>query len=207
MRHTHDGRAAGERRRAASGESAAPALSRYTGWAVAAARGGHRPGGRRSDTSFGVGGKVITDFVGEEYATAVALQPDGKIVAVGLANDPSIGSAGFALARYLPNGTLDTTFGGDGRVITDFGGYTLANAVALQPDGKIVVAGNMPLTPQLVFIPALPWRELSAERQPGYDLRRRWPGNHGRSGRCHNLCCCVATGRQNCRGRSGRWIP
>ena len=58
------------------------------------------------DTSFGVGGKVITDFVGEEYATAVALQPDGKIVAVGLANDPSIGSAGFALARYQPNGTL-----------------------------------------------------------------------------------------------------
>ena len=111
--HTHDGRAAGKRQCAASGESEAPALSRYAGWAVAAARGSYRPAGRRS-----------------RYQ-----------LAVGLANDPSTGSAGFALARYHPNGTLDTTFGGDGRVITDFGGYTLAYAVALQPDGKIVVAG------------------------------------------------------------------
>jgi uncharacterized delta-60 repeat protein len=93
------------------------------------------------DTSFGVGGKVITDFVGEEYANAVALQPDGKIVVAGQAGDPSIGSTNFALARYLPNGSLDTTFGEDGLVITDFVSLSLAYAVALQPDGKIVAAG------------------------------------------------------------------
>ena len=93
------------------------------------------------DTSFGVGGKVITDFVGEENANAVALQPDGKIVVAGRAGDPSIGSGNFALARYHPNGSLDTTFGGDGRVITDFVSHSAAFAVALQPDGKIVAAG------------------------------------------------------------------
>ena len=49
----------------------------------------------------------------------------------------------FALARYLPNGTLDATFSGDGRVLTDFGSGSddYAFALALQPDGKIVVAG------------------------------------------------------------------
>ena len=76
-------------------------------------------------------------------ATAVALQADGKIVAAGPTSDPSIDfrAGNFALARYHPNGTLDTTFGGDGQVITDFGGDEQATAVALQPDGKIVVAG------------------------------------------------------------------
>ena len=99
------------------------------------------------DTSFGVGGKVITDFSGSnDEATAVALQPDGKIVVVGGSSISEIGGL-FALARYLPNGTLDTTFGGDGRVTTDVGGG-IAHAVALQPDGKIVVAGSStgPLT-------------------------------------------------------------
>ena len=50
----------------------------------------------------------------------------------------------FALARYLPNGTLDPSFSGDGTVLTDFGSgrSTVAYALALQPDGKIVVAGS-----------------------------------------------------------------
>ena len=59
----------------------------------------------------------------------------------------SVGSSTFAdiaLARYLPNGTLDTTFGGDGLVTTDIGVAAMmppGPAVALQPDGKIVAAG------------------------------------------------------------------
>jgi uncharacterized delta-60 repeat protein len=47
----------------------------------------------------------------------------------------------FALARYLPDGTLDATFGGNGTVLTDFTSIDQAHALALQPDGKIVVAG------------------------------------------------------------------
>jgi uncharacterized delta-60 repeat protein len=105
------------------------------------------------DASFGVGGKVITDFGENDLGRAIALQPDGKIVVVGNAgpliddNDNAITLAKFALARYLPDGTLDTTFGDDGRVTTAFeqgspsGNEGPAQAVALQADGKIVAAG------------------------------------------------------------------
>jgi uncharacterized delta-60 repeat protein len=69
------------------------------------------------------------------------LQQDGKIVAAGDAFSVASGHTEFALARYLPNGTLDTTFSGDGRVTTDFGGSSTVFAVTLQPDAKIVAAG------------------------------------------------------------------
>jgi uncharacterized delta-60 repeat protein len=92
------------------------------------------------DPSFAGNGTLRTSFGGEEVATAVAIQPDGRIVAAGEASD---GDGKFALARYDPDGSLDTGFGGDGTVLTDIGGGDDgANAVAIQPDGKIVVAGN-----------------------------------------------------------------
>jgi uncharacterized delta-60 repeat protein len=87
------------------------------------------------DPSFGVSGVVSTAFGGG--SSAMVLQPDGKIVVAG-------GSvADFVLARYLPDGSLDPSFGASGLVKTDFGDTTeeSAHAVALQPDGKIVVAG------------------------------------------------------------------
>ena len=70
----------------------------------------------------------------------MALQANGKIVAVGDAARPS--ASDFALARYNPNGSLDTTFSGDGKQTTDFGGVDVANGVALQGDGKIVAVGQ-----------------------------------------------------------------
>jgi uncharacterized delta-60 repeat protein len=89
------------------------------------------------DSSFSYDGRVTTDFIGgNERAQAVAIQSDGKIVAAGY-----YGTAEFALARYNENGTPDSTFTSDGRVVTDFGGYDRAEAVAIQSDGKIVVAG------------------------------------------------------------------
>jgi uncharacterized delta-60 repeat protein len=107
------------------------------------------------DPSFGSDGKVTTDFgrKGGEAALGIAIQADGKIVAVGYAGshrDYRLSSGRnprFALARYNPDGTLDTTFGGDGRVTTDmFDGarwrIEAANALAVQADGKIVVAGT-----------------------------------------------------------------
>jgi titin len=96
------------------------------------------------DLSFGDGGKVFTDFSGSHFdnAAAVALQDDGKILAVGT-TEAGDGRQNFALARYLPSGTLDTSFSSDGRVITDLGGgVDRAFAVAVQADGKIVVAGD-----------------------------------------------------------------
>jgi uncharacterized delta-60 repeat protein len=92
------------------------------------------------DGIFGTGGTVTTDFAGNgDEARAVALQPDGKIVAAGGALGASVD---FALARYRPDGTLDTAFGTGGKVTTDFGSGEQAYAVAVQPDGKIVAAGG-----------------------------------------------------------------
>jgi uncharacterized delta-60 repeat protein len=95
------------------------------------------------DATFGNGGQVTTDFVGmEDDAFSVLIQPDGKIVAVGSANDPAT-YYNFAAVRYLSNGTIDTTFGVGGKVSTDFGarGFDRAHSAALQADGSIVAAG------------------------------------------------------------------
>jgi uncharacterized delta-60 repeat protein len=90
------------------------------------------------DGSFGQAGKVTVDFGGADNATGVALQPDGKIVVGGFSLG---GNSNFALARLAPNGSLDPSFGQGGRTTVDFGGSDAGQALALQPDGKIVVAG------------------------------------------------------------------
>jgi uncharacterized delta-60 repeat protein len=99
------------------------------------------------DTGFGAGGIVETDFAGQvDQANAVAVQADGKIVVAGLAarTGPLGADNDFALARYLGDGTLDPSFGGDGIVTTDLGTRTdIARALVLQPDGQIVVAGTV----------------------------------------------------------------
>jgi uncharacterized delta-60 repeat protein len=93
------------------------------------------------DTTFGKGGKSLVDFGGDsDQGNAVALQPDGKIVVAGRTN--AGGTYNFAVARLQPNGLLDTTFGNGGKSLVDLGGDDIGNAVALQPNGKIVVAGD-----------------------------------------------------------------
>ncbi|HEU5064712.1 MAG TPA: PASTA domain-containing protein [Gaiellaceae bacterium] len=92
------------------------------------------------DTTFGSAGKVTTAIGSNDGAKAVALQPDGKLVAAGYAR---AGSADvFALARYGANGSLDTTFGSAGKATAAIGSDDDASALALQPDGKLVVAGG-----------------------------------------------------------------
>lgn len=101
------------------------------------------------DETFDVDGKVTTNMVtGEqEEALGVAIQPDGKIVVVGYTGQ-TVGPSVFALARYLPNGTLDDTFGVGGKAIGNVVGR--AFAVVLQPDGRIVVAGDEPANEDFV---------------------------------------------------------
>src|SRR3954447_26178367 len=71
------------------------------------------------DPTFGQGGAVRTDFGKQERGAAVLLQPDGKIVVGGSTGSGSVYD--FALARYLPDGTPDPSFGAGGRVVTNFG--------------------------------------------------------------------------------------
>jgi uncharacterized delta-60 repeat protein len=78
---------------------------------------------------------------GNDTAQDVAVQPDGKIVAVGYSQYGN--SNGFSLARYLPNGALDNSFGIGGKATTQFNDRTEAFGIALQPDGKMVVVGRI----------------------------------------------------------------
>lgn len=102
------------------------------------------------DPSFGRNGRVTTDLApGSTTILGVAIQGNGKIVAAGCASATANGcvtgdsSDDFALARYLPDGTLDESFGQGGIVVTDFTGSSdVAHAVAVQGDGKLVVAGT-----------------------------------------------------------------
>lgn len=94
------------------------------------------------DTQFGNNGSNIVPFSGGlDIGLGVAIQPDGKIVAAGFGNNGA--NADFAVIRTNANGLLDPTFGTNGKLLTMIGtGTDLANAVAIQADGKIVVVGR-----------------------------------------------------------------
>jgi uncharacterized delta-60 repeat protein len=95
------------------------------------------------DLTFGTGGKVVTPIGSgaSDEAQDIAIQPDGKIVVVG-STSPIGPVSNILVIRYNPNGTLDTTFDGDGKVITAIGTKRdYGQSVVIQPDGKIVVAG------------------------------------------------------------------
>jgi uncharacterized delta-60 repeat protein len=94
------------------------------------------------DTTFNLTGKVFTSFGHPNtYLHDIAIQLDGKIVAVG---DVYKGTnCDIGVVRYNPDGSLDTSFDGDGKVLTAIGaGSDSAKAIAIQLDGRIVVAGS-----------------------------------------------------------------
>lgn len=99
------------------------------------------------DTTFSGDGKVTTGFTtgSSYYMDMIVLQPDGKILAIGERYDPSNSTSSihdFALARYNMDGSLDNTFSGDGKLLTNFGAMEYPEEAAVQSDGKIVVAGD-----------------------------------------------------------------
>jgi len=97
------------------------------------------------DTTFSGDGKLNTGFGSgrNDDTFKMVLQPDGKYVLAGRTCDASWSNCDFALARYNPDGSLDTTFSGDGRQTTNLGGNDYANAVARTRDGKIVAVGRI----------------------------------------------------------------
>ena len=96
------------------------------------------------DPTFGNAGKVITDFFGlDDSALAVAIQQDGRVVAVGHAvRFPTSAAGDFAVVRYNIDGSPDSTFGTNGNTFTDFFGFTDgAMAIVIDSRGDIVAAG------------------------------------------------------------------
>jgi uncharacterized delta-60 repeat protein len=96
------------------------------------------------DSLFGQNGVVRTDFENHsmDAAKAIALHSDGRFIVAGYSDNFNGEDDNFALIRYWPDGSIDTSFGIDGKTTTDFNSeFDLPNAIALQRDGKIVVAG------------------------------------------------------------------
>lgn len=127
------------------------------------------------DTTFGTGGKVITDFGPGNINTVdtLAIQPDGKILVAGHTQASSSSPSLIALARYNSDGTLDLGFGTAGKVTTDFGPLS-AQAVGfcVEPNGLIILVGQEPPSPTaglitvgvmgLVLALVYLWRQSSA---------------------------------------------
>jgi len=106
------------------------------------------------DNTFGSSGKVITNINADDHIYGLVIQPDGKIIAVGYSSNTNGLNMILTVARYTSAGILDNTFSGDGIATDPTGNGSRANAVSLQNDGKILVAGfhnvsNQP-TAQLV---------------------------------------------------------
>ena len=104
------------------------------------------------DTTFGSGGKKTVNFGGTDAARAVLVQPNGRVVAAGGGGPAS----SFCVVRLRSaNGTLDPTFGSGGKRVVDFGSDDESvYGAALQPDGKIVLAGDSRLQPAVVRLKA-----------------------------------------------------
>lgn len=124
----------------AGGRSASPA-GPGTDFAVARVLPNGLP-----DPTFAGGGSTAIDFGAADLADEVALQPDGRIVVLGRTVPGPAGNDDMAVARLLPNGSLDPAFGVSGRVRLDFGGAEDGTALSLLPDGRILVAGSTAAT-------------------------------------------------------------
>ncbi len=116
-------------------------LSLTIGFAVLVTAAQAAPGDL--DPSFGTDGRVTTALAGSDaVAEDVVIQPDGKLVVAGWIREVSAGSSSFLVARYDTDGTLDGSFGNGGLATANVGSGSVAKAVALQPDGRIVAAGQ-----------------------------------------------------------------
>jgi uncharacterized delta-60 repeat protein len=95
------------------------------------------------DITFDLDGKVTTPIgTGDDFGIVVAQQADGKILVAGFSYNDATSGDMLVLARYNDNGSLDEMFGSQGIVTAGFGCAAAGYALALQPDGRILVAGH-----------------------------------------------------------------
>jgi uncharacterized delta-60 repeat protein len=111
------------------------------------------------DTSFGPRGFVTTDFFGfRDYARAVAVQQDGKILIAGnCQKSAGTDSTDFGIARYNANGSIDSSFGTGGKLSLDMGsnGQDQLKTILVQFDGRIVLIGKTSDGPSTVGLARL----------------------------------------------------
>ncbi|MEO5881762.1 MAG: delta-60 repeat domain-containing protein [Caldimonas sp.] len=95
-----------------------------------------------SDASFGTAGQVTTTVSAfGDLAHAVAVQADGRILVAGEGSSAGV-NQNFQLVRYLSDGKIDSAFASGGKLVIDFSGFAdIAESVAVQPDGRIVLGG------------------------------------------------------------------
>jgi uncharacterized delta-60 repeat protein len=126
------------------------------------------------DPHFGTDGLVTTSFGGAgDFASAVLTQDNGKIVVVGTDNSANSTTSQIALARYNKDGSLDQSFGSEGKVLALFGPSDFAKSAVLGPDGKIIVTGG-----ELVNPTTFQYQTLVAEFNPDGTLDTTF-GNGG----------------------------
>lgn len=101
------------------------------------------------DTTFGNDGFISTEAgtIGSSGARVFFLQEDGELLVAGRVGENP--DRDFALARYNADGTLDTTFNSSGEVTTDFGSDDTPRALAVDPEGYIVVVGSTGVSPDI----------------------------------------------------------
>jgi len=99
------------------------------------------PGARFVDTGFGSGGKAIIDTGGNEVATGLVRQRDGKLIVSGWVSHPAEETSDFLVARLTANGQLDPTFGDNGIAFANFGELNTAYALAVRGDNTVALAG------------------------------------------------------------------
>jgi uncharacterized delta-60 repeat protein len=93
------------------------------------------------DTTFSDDGKVTTDFGSQDVARSIAIQKDGKILVTGWGSNQQI-----AIARYNNDGSLDTTFNGDGKATVKIGKENFGLNIAIQDDGKIIISAEVAIS-------------------------------------------------------------
>ena len=110
------------------------------------------------DRTFGSGGTVLRYFGPYNLAYGLSIQPDGKILAAGYQQNGIAPGGDFSVnplvVKYNPDGSLDSGFGNAGAAEVSLGGVDSARSLAIQPDGKIVIAGNDLVAPDIVGAPS-----------------------------------------------------
>jgi uncharacterized delta-60 repeat protein len=128
------------------------------------------------DSTWGSGGKAQFDFGKSETGDGAVLQPDGKLLVVGDTMGTG-GNSDVLVTRIATNGTLDPTFGSNGVIHPDFEDYEFGRAIALQPDGKIVIVGYTPNGSLVARVTS------TGTSDPTFGPERRSPASRSRSPR------------------------